>query len=240
MAAFAFQNVVPAIDNIRLDTRVAEAEGDHTFLLDAVRSVTGAQVAVVYVFRAECAELKATAARCTAKTRVKDSSVNIGAAMSEWIESMDGPAQGGPGEQAHFEKFPEVFQYQLRSMALLPLRTADGLLGLLTLGRLEETTFDAAALRAANGAARVLTAVLERDTLRHKLSERKVVERAKGILQQQRHITEEQAYLTLRNNSRRRRITMAQLATEIIQAHTERRTLSRLQGQLTETGGVRT
>lgn len=231
MAALAFQNVIPAIDYIRLDTKVAQAEGDHTFLLDAVRSVTASQVAVVYVVREQCSELKAAAARCAVETRVKDASVTIGAGMSQWIESLDGLAQGGHGERTYFEKFPEVFQYQLRRIALVPLRTPEGLLGLLTLGRIGEATFDAADVRAAEGAARVLTALLERDSLRHKLIERKVVERAKGILQQYRRITEEQAYLTLRKTSRQRRITMAELATEIIRAHTERRTLHRLQAQ---------
>jgi AmiR/NasT family two-component response regulator len=63
----------------------------------------------------------------------------------------------------------------------------------------------------------LLTAVLERDSLRQKLVERKLVERAKGILQQRRKLSEEQAYLLLRNNSRRRRMPMVNLAKEIIE-----------------------
>src|ERR1019366_3922582 len=91
------------------------------------------------------------------------------------------------------------------------------LFGFLTLGRVSETSFDQAALEVAQRAGRLLTAVLERDTLQQKLVERKLVERAKGILQQRRRLSEEQAYLLLRNNSRRRRIPMANLAKEIIQ-----------------------
>ena len=51
-----------------------------------------------------------------------------------------------------------------------------------------------------------------------RLAGRKVVERAKGILQQQQGISEEQAYEYLRANSRRRRITIAALAAEVVKA----------------------
>jgi AmiR/NasT family two-component response regulator len=90
------------------------------------------------------------------------------------------------------------------------------LLGLLTLGRPDSTGFDSAAIEVAQRAGRLLLAVLERDSLQQKLLERKLVERAKGILQQRRRLSEEQAYLLLRNNSRRRRMPMVTLAREII------------------------
>jgi uroporphyrinogen-III synthase len=50
------------------------------------------------------------------------------------------------------------------------------------------------------------------------LETRKLVERAKGILQRQRGITEEEAYLHLRNQSRRMRRPMRDLAEAIILA----------------------
>lgn len=51
---------------------------------------------------------------------------------------------------------------------------------------------------------------------RSQLEVRKVVERAKGILQRRLHLTEEEAYLRLRNESRRLRTPMKQLADAII------------------------
>ena len=50
------------------------------------------------------------------------------------------------------------------------------------------------------------------------LETRKLVERAKGILQRQRSISEEEAYLHLRNQSRRMRRPMRELAEAIILA----------------------
>jgi uroporphyrinogen-III synthase len=52
--------------------------------------------------------------------------------------------------------------------------------------------------------------------MKRELETRKLVERAKGLLQQKLHLTEEDAYLQLRNESRRQRRPMRDLAEEII------------------------
>ena len=56
------------------------------------------------------------------------------------------------------------------------------------------------------------------DDLRQALEDRKIVERAKGILQQKHGLTEEEAYLRLRNESRRLRRPMRDLAEAVILA----------------------
>ncbi len=63
--------------------------------------------------------------------------------------------------------------------------------------------------------ARLLEETLE---MKRQLETRKVVERAKGILQQRYSLTEEEAYLRLRNESRRLRRPMKELAEAIILA----------------------
>ena len=52
--------------------------------------------------------------------------------------------------------------------------------------------------------------------LREQLETRKLVERAKGLLQSRHQLTEEEAYLRLRNESRRLRRPMKELAEAII------------------------
>ncbi len=58
--------------------------------------------------------------------------------------------------------------------------------------------------------------VEETQEMKRQLETRKVVERAKGILQQRYGLTEEDAYLRLRNESRRLRRPMKELAEAII------------------------
>jgi len=221
MAAFAFQNIIQNPYYVRLDSGIAETETDHAFLLDAAREQTDSWTAVLYGFQPESSEVNAITVRSGGAARLKDVGVTLSAATSQWIDSLASPVQGRPAVEPNFEKFPEVLQYQLKRLAIVPLRTENRLLGLLTLGRPVETGFDALALELARRAGRLLTAVLERDSLQEQLLERKLVERAKGILQQRRKLSEEQAYLLLRNNSRRRRIRMVNLAKEIIEVHVQ-------------------
>jgi uroporphyrinogen-III synthase len=58
----------------------------------------------------------------------------------------------------------------------------------------------------------------ETQEMKRRLEERKLVERAKGILQHRFNLTEEEAYLRLRNESRRLRRPMKDLAEAIILA----------------------
>jgi ANTAR domain len=52
-----------------------------------------------------------------------------------------------------------------------------------------------------------------------KLSGRKLVERAKGVLQVERGISEESAYAYLRGQSRNRRVTLARIAEEVLRVN---------------------
>ena len=54
--------------------------------------------------------------------------------------------------------------------------------------------------------------------MKRELEARKIIERAKGILQHRNSITEEQAYLDLRSESRRLRRPMRDLAEAIVLA----------------------
>ena len=57
---------------------------------------------------------------------------------------------------------------------------------------------------------------VENVALSEKLESRKLIERAKGILQRELHLSEEQAYLALQKQSRQRRKTMKEIAEAII------------------------
>lgn len=66
----------------------------------------------------------------------------------------------------------------------------------------------------------------ELKTVTHRLAGRKLVERAKGLLQLEQGLSEEMAYEYLRGQSRRRRITLAALAEEIVRERAGRNPLS--------------
>ncbi len=54
--------------------------------------------------------------------------------------------------------------------------------------------------------------------LEQRLTERKLIERAKGLLMTRKLLNEEQAFRTMRSEAMRRRISLAQLAEELLAA----------------------
>jgi uroporphyrinogen-III synthase len=64
--------------------------------------------------------------------------------------------------------------------------------------------------------------------LTEELETRKVVERAKGILQRESRLSEEEAYLTLRRQSRQQRKSMKEVAEAIVAASESQRQQPRL------------
>jgi GAF domain-containing protein len=221
MAALAIRPTLQPLYYFQLQSD-AETNPGFAQVLDQTASRAGAQVAVLYRVNPETREFTAVSVRSELTSRIGQTGLTFNAAASQWIETLAAPEQGRPDRDAHFEKFPEGLQYRLESILAVPLRTSDDrgeLLGLLTLGRSGGLdSFGEEDIQYAENAAVLLNAVLERDFLRRKLEERKLVERAKGILQRQHRLTEEQAYLSLRNASRSKRVPMLELARQIIDA----------------------
>jgi len=223
MATLAIEQITERRLFIRLSSATADQNSDLTIALEAAVQRTGASVAIVYRFDSRTGELNAVARHAKHPAAIPDVGATLSSSTSRWLEALTAPEQGIPSRDPNFEKLPEVIQHRLNGLLVVPLRASAGLLGILTLGRYEAGYFDDEAVVVAERSASLLTAAIERDTLQQKLEERKLVERAKGILQQRQGWSEERAYLTLRNNSRRRQKPMVELAREIIDNQTLRR-----------------
>ena len=205
--------------SIHSASAAADIDSDLTIALIASVVKAGAEVAVVYRLNAEAGELEAVARQTTLAAPVPDFDATLTGAASRWLEGLTGPVQGMPAQDMLFREFPEAAQHGLGRLLVVPLPGVDGSLGILTLGRRSVSCeFDAEAIGVAQRSARLVAAVLDRDSFQQKLQERKLMERAKGILQARRKLSEHQAYLMLRAESRRRRLPMADLAREIVEA----------------------
>lgn len=126
-----------------------------------------------------------------------------------------------------FEDFPEFLLNRFEAVTAIPLLDRGIAVGRAHFCRSEAKAFGPAetsflsqlsepmgALLAATSARAELQSELDR--VSRKLAERKAVERAKGLLQQRFSWTEEESYIYLRQNSRNRRVTLAEIAHEII------------------------
>jgi GAF domain-containing protein len=128
-------------------------------------------------------------------------------------------------------RYPELARKTgLASLLSAPLLTREEVIGTINIYTREERVFSEDEIGfvkvvAGQAAIAIENARLMSETLAMKrtLEARKLVERAKGILQQKYHLTEEEAYLRLRNESRRLRRPMRDLAEAVILAEDVRR-----------------
>jgi GAF domain-containing protein len=121
-------------------------------------------------------------------------------------------------------RYPELARKTgLASLLSVPLVTRDKVIGTINIYTREQRTFSedelgfvkvvAGQVAIAIENARLMSETLE---MKRTLEARKLVERAKGILQHKHNLTEEEAYLRLRNESRRLRRPMRDLAEAVI------------------------
>ncbi len=123
-------------------------------------------------------------------------------------------------------RYPELARKTgLTSLLSVPLTSRDKVIGTINIYTREPRVFSEEEIGfvkivAGQAASAIENARLMSETLEMKrtLETRKLVERAKGILQYKHHLTEEDAYLRLRNESRRLRRPMRDLAEAVIMA----------------------
>ncbi len=123
-------------------------------------------------------------------------------------------------------KYPELARRSgLASLLSVPLSVGQSVIGTLNIYTSEHRSFTPEEVGFAKAVAGQAALALENarlisETLEMKrmLEARKIIERAKGILQNRHGITEEQAYLDLRSESRRLRRPMRDLAAAIVLA----------------------
>lgn len=123
-------------------------------------------------------------------------------------------------------RYPELARKTgLASLLSVPLTSRDKVIGTINIYTRERRVFSEEEIGfvkvvAGQAASAIENARLMSETVEMKrtLETRKLVERAKGILQYKHHLTEEEAYLRLRNESRRLRRPMRDLAEAVIMA----------------------
>jgi GAF domain-containing protein len=126
------------------------------------------------------------------------------------------------------ERFPEFLRNRFLAAASIPLLDGGQLVGIANVCRILPVSYNPrevaflrslslpiGALISHSDARRRLESEVE--DLSRKLADRKLLDRAKGLLQARHQWTEEEAYLHLRRTSRQRRVPMRQIARELIQ-----------------------
>jgi hypothetical protein len=124
-----------------------------------------------------------------------------------------------------FEELPEFKNNRFEGVVSIPLLESGDVVGMANFCRSHRASLPPRDLSLLLGLSLPLAALLTGPAVREKLerttqqlADRKVLDRAKGLLQSRFGWSEEQAYFHLRRSSRQRRIPMRQIALEAIEA----------------------
>ena len=210
-----------------ISERLGTAEGFHDVLSRVVEfasALVKCDSCLVYIMEGD--ELVLRASKNPHPEVVDRLKLRVGQGITGWVAEHREPV-AIPEEAAHdprFQFFHELPEDSYEAFLSVPLMCRGRVVGVINLQHRQHHVYRRREIRMISTVGFLVGAELElarleeaNSTLAEQLQTRKVVERAKGILQQRRRLSEEQAYLLLRNNSRRRRIPMANLAKEIIE-----------------------
>ena len=187
--------------------------------------VTDCDACLVYLFDQDTNEIVLQASQVPHASEIGTLRIKVGEGVTGWVAEHRSVValSSKASDDARFKRFPILVEDTFPAFLSVPLVSSGELIGVINVHHREvhEHTKDEISLVSfmgeqmgtAIGKSRLLE---ENVKLQRLLEERKVVERAKGLLQRRHSLTEEEAYLQLRNESRRLRRPMKELAEAII------------------------
>ena len=224
------QNSVRRLETLAAVAKTISAESYLDRILQTISEMVAetldSPVCSIMLVDEEKRELTISAARCSSPDylhkmplKVEDSLIGRVVHEGQHIVVLD------VKEEKQY-RYPELARKTgLASLLSVPLTARDKVIGTINIYTRDRRVFSDEEIGfvkvvAGQAASAIENARLMSETVEMKrtLETRKLVERAKGILQYKHHLTEEEAYLRLRNESRRLRRPMRDLAEAVIMA----------------------
>lgn len=196
--------------------------------------LTSCQACLVYLIDRSTDEMVLRASQLPHKAELGELRMRVGEGVAGWVAENSSVVtlDSNAAQDERFKHFATLVEDTYQALASVPLISGGEVIGVINihhrepfvhspelvslLGFIGEQMGNAVAR--AHLAAENARLTEETQEIRRELETRKVVERAKGILQRSHGLTEEEAYLRLRGESRRMRRPMKELAEAIILA----------------------
>ncbi len=194
--------------------------------------VTECDACLVYLIERETSEIVLRASQVPHQVDLGNIRLKMGEGVTGWVvehQSVVALAQNA-GADRRFKRFQALVEDTYEAFLSVPLLSGGEVIGVINVHHREPHfhTQDEVSLLTFIGeqmGGAISKSVLAEENvrlqqetaeMRRQLETRKIVERAKGLLQHRHSLTEEEAYLRLRNESRRLRRPMRELAEAII------------------------
>ncbi len=194
--------------------------------------VSGCDACLVYLVETDTGEFVLRASQVPHAADLGNLRMKVGEGVTGWVAEHQSPValSSKAAADPRFKIFPALIEDTYEAFLSVPLVTKGKAIGVINVhhrAKHEHTPEEISTISFIGeqmGSA-IAKSLLEEENARlteetadmkRQLETRKVVERAKGILQKRHNLTEEEAYLRMRNESRRLRRPMKDLADAII------------------------
>jgi uroporphyrinogen-III synthase len=194
--------------------------------------VTDCDACLVYLIERETNEIVLRASQVPHQTDLGNIRLKIGEGVTGWVVEHHSVValSSNAAADTRFKRFQALVEDTYEAFLSVPLLSGGEVIGVINVHHREPHSHNAdeialltfvgeqmgGAITKSFLAEENLRLIEETAEMRRQLETRKLVERAKGILQTRHNLTEEEAYLRLRNESRRLRRPMRELAEAII------------------------
>lgn len=195
-------------------------------LLETCLSQTNSQGAYVYRLDGQDNVLELVAWRGSRPTDIPSYSVQVEQRVANWFLELSGnvAVEKRAWQDWRFQKLPEFLQNRFESTVSIPVLEEGKLSGIANFCQRQAGEYGVGEIAFLAGLSLPLGSILaktrlesELADLNRKLADRKLFDRAKGILQARFGWTEEEAYYHLRRTSRQSRAPMRSVAQHVIQ-----------------------
>ena len=206
--------------------RLATADGFHEVLNQVVEFASGlvkCDSCLIYVLEGEHLVLRASKnAHPDVVDRLK---LRVGEGITGWVAEHHAPVaiSEKAAHDPRFQFFHELPEDSYEAFLAVPLMCRGRVMGTINLQHIRPHVYKRKEIRLISAIGFLVGAEIElarmeslNSNLTDQLLTRKVVERAKGILQRELGLSEEQAYLALQKQSRQKRKAMKEIAEAII------------------------
>ena len=194
--------------------------------------LTGCEACLVYLAEADTGEFVLRASLLPHAADLGTLRMKMGEGVTGWVAEHRSPVALAEraASDPRFKMFPKLVEDTYQAFLSVPVMNKGGVIGVINVHHREAhhhsteelSTMQFIGEQMGTAIAKSLleeeNARLSEETadMKRQLETRKAVERAKGILQRRQNLTEEEAYLRMRNESRRLRRPMKELAEAII------------------------
>ena len=209
-----------------IGSRIAAADPLHDVLrrvVDFVASVVPCDSCFVYVLEED--DLVLRASKTPHPDVIDRLKMRVGQGITGWVAEHRQPVAVGRNAftDPRFQRFNELPEDRYEAFLSVPLLSRGKLVGVINLQHRQPHSHSHREMQLISTigflvGAEIETARLEIENsqLSERLETRKVLDRAKGILQRDLGITEEEAYLTIQRQSRQRRKSKKEIAEAIV------------------------